>query len=161
MDSDSSVVAMARLNQRATIAAIGEARRWVRAFPAEHGMRAGERERLALAVSEAVTNAVRHAYPAEQVGDVSLAAATDGEWLTVRIDDYGCGTESTSLGAGLPLMTDLSDRIEFTPGRNGIGTTVLMEFPMSGTHGGSRRGGRTGCFTRSDVEQDVQSRSAL
>lgn len=131
METDSRAVAMARLDQSATVAAIGEARRWVEAFASEHGMGPRQQGDLALAVSEAVTNAVRHAYPDDVAGDIRLAAATDGEWLTVRIEDRGTGAEeSTSLGLGLPLMTSLCDRIEFTPGNHGVGTIVLMEFPM-------------------------------
>lgn len=130
MSINSRAVAVARLDLQATVAAIGEARRWVQAFAAEHGMPAAERDDLAVAFSEAVTNVVRHAYPADVDGEIKLAAATDGAWLTVRVDDRGTGTESTSFGLGVPLMTALADRIEVTPGFDGVGTTVLMEFPM-------------------------------
>ena len=130
MDLDDGAVASAQLTLQATVPSIGEVRRWVTAFAAQHGMAAPTRTDLAAAVSEAVTNSVRHAYPPDRTGEVVLDAATDGAWLTVRVSDRGCGTESTSLGLGLPLMHELAERIEYGPGPDGVGTIVLMEFPM-------------------------------
>lgn len=127
-------VATAQTVQRADVEAIARARCWATAFAAEHGMNEARREDMSLAVSEAVTNAVRHAYPKGRAGEFLLEAATDGECLTVRVSDEGCGSESPSfgsglgLGLGLPIMAELSERLEFGPGRDGVGTVVLMEF---------------------------------
>ena len=124
----------ARLTLQATVPSIGEVRRWVTAFAAEHGMAEPTRADLAAAVSEAVTNAVRHAYPPDRMGEVVLDAVADGEWLTVRVSDRGLG---------LPLMHELADRVEDGPGPDGVGTIVVMGFPMS--RGAAPRQGR---FTR-------------
>ena len=105
------------------------------------------------ATSEAVTNAVRHAYPVGVAGDIRLAAATDGEWLTVRIEDRGSGAErSTTRGLGLPLMTALCDRMEFTPGNHGVGTIVLMEFPMVTPAARADRGSLPSIIAREAVQ---------
>jgi serine/threonine-protein kinase RsbW len=130
MRSDEGLVATARMTERATPGVDFVARRWVTAFAAEHGMGRRGRDSVAVAVSEAVTNAVRHAYPPDAVGDVELAAATDGEWLTVRVRDRGRGTESTSLGLGMPLMERLADRVEVGASEAGAGTVVVLEFPV-------------------------------
>jgi serine/threonine-protein kinase RsbW len=130
MQTNEPAVAHAHLKVHAEPAAVGAARRWITAFAGEYAMPASQQEDLAVAVSEAVTNVVRHAYPSDAAGDVVLAAATDGEWLSVQIKDRGCGNPSTSLGLGLPLMTELSDRVEVSAGRAGVGTVVLMEFPI-------------------------------
>ena len=139
MDPHDHAVATAQLSLQATVPSIGEVRRLVTAFAAEHGMAGPRRADLAAAVSEAVTNAVRHAYPPDRTGEVVLHAAIDGDWLTVRVTDRGCGTESTSLGLGLPLMGELAERVEYGPGPDGVGTIVLMEFPM-GQDAAPRRG---------------------
>ena len=86
--------------------------------------------RLSVALSEAVTNAVRHAYPEGANGPVVVDAASDGAHLSVRVSDRGWGGAGTSLGLGLPLMAELSDRMEHGPGRNGVGTAVLLEFTI-------------------------------
>lgn len=130
MEKDERAVATAHFQGPATVEAIATARRWVAAFASEHGMTGARKAEMATAVSEAVTNAVRHAYPASELGDVVVDAATDGEWLTVRIADDGCGQPGESLGLGVSLMTELSDRIELGPGPRGVGTVVLMEFEV-------------------------------
>ncbi len=130
MQPEERAVAMAHFIQPAIVEAIAQARRWIAAFAGEHGMSAERRANVATALSEAVTNVVRHAYD-ERGGEVVLAAATDGEWLSVRIADAGCGTESTSLGLGLPLMRELADRVEIGPALRGPGTVVLLEFPVN------------------------------
>ena len=73
--------------------------------------RAYDREAVALAVSEAVTNAVVHAY-AHNDGDITLLVAVDGEDLVVRVQDYGSGfTADGQNGVGLGLMHALADRV--------------------------------------------------
>jgi anti-sigma regulatory factor (Ser/Thr protein kinase) len=127
MESEESGVAIARFTGGASMASVGAARRWVIQFAREHGMHATAD--VALAVSEAVRTAVRHAYPPGARGDLMLDAATDGEWLTVRVADRG-GAPAASLGLGAPLVARLAHRIEIAPGDGGVGTVVLMEFPM-------------------------------
>jgi serine/threonine-protein kinase RsbW len=134
MQTNDRAVATAHFLQPAVDAAVAQTRRWIVAFAGEHGMSAERRGGLAVAVSEAVTNVVRHAYDDED-GEIVLDAATDGEWLSVRVADTGCGTESTSLGLGLPLMRELADRVEIGPALHGPGTVVLMEFPMDAPAG--------------------------
>ena len=90
------------------------ARREVEAYAREHG--AVDPDGIALAVSEAVTNAVIHAYvDAPQPGDVEVFAKRHlGDGLEVRVCDDGRGmmprSDSPGLGVGLPLVAKLAQR---------------------------------------------------
>ena len=76
-----------------------------------------------LAVSEAVTNAVVHAYVgAEQPGEVRVdaprRATTD---VLVTVSDDGCGMvprlDSPGLGVGLPFIAHTTDTLDIEPQR--------------------------------------------
>lgn len=84
-----------------------------------------------LAVSEAVTNVVRHAYSGQEPGSV-LATAHVGEGvLRIVIADAGRGmaprSDSPGIGLGLPLMAHLAERIDVV--RTDPGTEIHMTFP--------------------------------
>ena len=88
--------------------------------------RAYDREAVALAVSEALTNAVVHAY-AHDDGDIALLVVVDGEYLVVRVQDHGRGFPADGQnGFGLGLMRALADRVRIDS-RLG-GTLVELTF---------------------------------
>ena len=68
-----------------------------------------------LAVTEACTNAVVHAYP-EGDGPLEVAVFVRGERLVVLVRDEGRGivprTDSPGLGLGLPLIATLAEALE-------------------------------------------------
>lgn len=68
-----------------------------------------------LAVTEACTNAVVHAYP-DGDGPLQVAVYVRGERLTLVVRDEGRGivprTDSPGLGLGLPLIATLADALE-------------------------------------------------
>jgi len=86
---------------------------------------------IALAVTEAVTNVVRHAYSAPG-GTVMLRAEASADELVIVVADEGIGSRghvarrNPGLGMGLALIRELSTsvRIEPTPS----GTTITMRF---------------------------------
>src|SRR3954454_19304328 len=89
-------------------------------------------EAVRLAVGEACTNVVLHAYrDRPQPGEVHLRAVTHGGELVVEIRDDGCGpaprADSPGLGLGLPLMARLSRDMEVVS-RDPAGTLVRMTF---------------------------------
>ena len=92
---------------------------------------------LALAVGEACANVVVHAYPPGDVGPLIVEAEIDGQHIVVTISDQGSGMtprpDSPGLGLGLPLIANLSDRLEIADGPEGIGTEVTMAFRLKRT----------------------------
>ena len=87
-----------------------------------------------LAVSEAVTNVILHAYPdREEPGPVELTAALDGAELLVTVRDEGTGMspriDSPGLGLGLPLVGRIASRVDISASVGG-GTLVSMCFSL-------------------------------
>jgi anti-sigma regulatory factor (Ser/Thr protein kinase) len=99
-------------------------------FAAEHGADTDLCGDIALCVSEAVTNAIKHsqAHADEQV---RLTAAVAEDWLEVRVTDRGAGfglRESDGLGLGLPTIARLAAQL--TISQEGLGTELRMCFPL-------------------------------
>jgi serine/threonine-protein kinase RsbW len=91
--------------------------------------------RLELAVSEAATNVVLHAYRAPGAGGpIHVSAQFDGCFLDVCVRDRGVGmsprVDSPGLGLGLSLMAHEADRCEIRSGPDG-GTEVFMRFELA------------------------------
>jgi len=94
------------------------------------GMSAEALDRVRLAVSEAVTNAVLHAYPGGG-GDVEMRVDAAGGRLRIEVRDAGCGRAgadpaTASGGFGFALMRALVEHLEVddTP----PGTRVVLQF---------------------------------
>ena len=89
---------------------------------------------LALAVGEACANVVVHAYPPGDVGPLIVHATIAGSEITVVVIDQGQGMtprpDSPGLGLGLPLIANLSDRLEIQDGPEGVGTQLEMVFSL-------------------------------
>lgn len=86
---------------------------------------------VALAVSEAVTNAVKYAKVADGEGVVQLSAEASGDWLEVRVRDRGKGFgkgSSDGLGLGLAIIARLCADLKII--QEGDGTEVRMRFPL-------------------------------
>jgi serine/threonine-protein kinase RsbW len=91
---------------------------------------------IRLAVTEACTNVVIHAYPDGQEGPLEVAAMLREDSLEVVIRDEGPGigprADSPGLGLGLPLIASLTESVQL--GRDeGERTEVRMTFPLSVT----------------------------
>lgn len=87
---------------------------------------------VAIAVSEAATNAILHAYPAASGNEVRVTAWRDDRRLVVQVADDGCGftpgdpSPRSGLRLGLPLMSTLADGMRCRSDANG--TCVTMCF---------------------------------
>ncbi len=88
---------------------------------------------MKMAVTEACTNVVVHAYD-EEAGQLEVEMLAGEEDLTIVVRDHGAGiqpkparTEPPALGLGLPLIAALSDAFELR-GTAGRGTEVRMTF---------------------------------
>ncbi len=86
---------------------------------------------IALAVSEALTNAVLHAYRDMEVGDLRVVACDKPDRLVVVVRDYGGGmlprADSPGLGLGLPLISSMTDALQIEAA-DGAGTLLRMHF---------------------------------
>ncbi len=71
---------------------------------------------IRLAVTEACTNVVVHAYPNGQEGPMEVLATLLGDELTVVVRDEGEGIgprpDSPGLGLGLPLIASLAENVQ-------------------------------------------------
>ncbi|MGI9184129.1 MAG: ATP-binding protein [Solirubrobacteraceae bacterium] len=112
---------------------VARARHVLSEFAATAGADGNQVDAVRLAVSEAVTNAVLHAYRGE-AGNVHVTAAVVAEdELWILIGDDGCGLESRpdrpGLGLGLALISQLSDELAVVPRASG-GIEVRMRFAL-------------------------------
>jgi anti-sigma regulatory factor (Ser/Thr protein kinase) len=89
-------------------------------------------EDIALVLTEAATNVVRHAYPDDRPGPIYAAAALTGRGLAISVIDFGRGMGSPSCnpgsGFGLMLMKELSDDIRIRANDPDPGTSVHALF---------------------------------
>jgi anti-sigma regulatory factor (Ser/Thr protein kinase) len=111
---------------------------------------------MKMAVTEACTNVVVHAYEDDE-GTLEVEMIAREEGLTIVVRDHGSGiqprparSEPPALGLGLPLIAALSDAFELR-GSAGHGTEVRMTFsyarerdpvdenPVTGTVGSDGR----------------------
>lgn len=92
---------------------------------------------IKLAVTEACTNCVVHAYP-DAEGPMAVSAAVRGRKLTVVVADEGRGivprADSPGLGLGLPLIATLAASLELGAAQQGTGgSEVRMTFDLDGS----------------------------
>jgi serine/threonine-protein kinase RsbW len=94
----------------------------------------GVGRKIALAVSEACSNAVVHAYRDRPTGSVAVRVRRHDETLRVEVSDEGSGmrprTDSPGVGLGTPMMAILSDHLEIGAGPDGVGTVVRLDFAL-------------------------------
>ena len=130
-----------RFPSRADCAA--EVRQAVRHWMPTLGFDREATEDFQTAVTEAVTNAVRHGSPAGDADEFSITGhrTLDGS-LRVEVTDHGTGISPAQLppampapealsGRGLPLMQHLADAIEFRPTAVGHSVVLLKRRPLS------------------------------
>lgn len=103
---------------------LGAVRNAVAAFAAQAEFTLSELEEIKLAVSEAVTNAIVHAYP-NGGGEVRVRAVLEDGELQVEVEDEGVGiadveqarqpsfsTRPDRLGMGFAFMEAFMDRVD-------------------------------------------------
>jgi anti-sigma regulatory factor (Ser/Thr protein kinase) len=115
---------------------VGEARAAVAAFAAAVGAAHEAILAMRLAVSEAVTNAVLHAYLDDAMpGGVHVRAGRDGDGIWVEVADDGRGmlprADSPGSGLGLPLIAQMTAAFAIDRADGG-GTKLRMHFEAPG-----------------------------
>ena len=104
---------------------------------AEHGLGGLALEHFELAVSEALTNVVLHAYP-DSSGPMCLEVDGDDHELRVTIADEGCGIlaqpEHRGLGLGIGILASSADFCEIRS-RRGSGVEVTLGYALQAPNG--------------------------
>ena len=99
---------------------------------AARGADADLRGAIALAVTEAVSNVVRHAYPRGTTGIVEVEVMTGPDQLSIVVRDMGEARTDDELtpgfGAGLRLIDAVTDSLEIA--EDAPGTEVRMRFAL-------------------------------
>jgi serine/threonine-protein kinase RsbW/stage II sporulation protein AB (anti-sigma F factor) len=121
----------------ATPGAVASIRHAIVAVAEDAGATAQALGAVRLAVSEAATNAVRHAYDDGRTqGEIRVMAnvdGDDGQTLVVAVSDDGPGLhprpDSPGMGLGLPLIAQSALSVDIT--NNDPGLTVCMRFALS------------------------------
>lgn len=111
---------------------VAVARQMVRGIVDVLGWGDASRTDISIAVTEACTNAVLHAYPEDVDGDMEVVARVEAGRLHVCVRDRGHGFTPTvdspaaGLGLGLPLILAIADEVTFASD-DGV-TEVRMRF---------------------------------
>ena len=116
------------------------ARAAVGGFAASAGVQGDQLDRVRLAVSEAVSNAIRHAYPAGEGTVHVMAAVAAGElWVLVVDDGPGLQAESPNpgLGLGLQIMERMTDGFTLAERACG-GLEARLQFVLAPPRASSR-----------------------
>jgi anti-sigma regulatory factor (Ser/Thr protein kinase) len=122
----------------AVASSVSAARHALVAFAKSVGADEEQLDRVRLAASEALTNAVQHAY--RGCGDSREAPIHVAAWLTrgelwILIADEGrgvcCRGDSRGLGLGLALIAELSESFQIVR-RSGGGTEVRIQLRLAG-----------------------------
>jgi anti-sigma regulatory factor (Ser/Thr protein kinase) len=97
------------------------------------GMSPEARDDVRIAVTEAATNVVVHAYP-ERAGFMRVEIWPDSEAMVIHVTDHGCGIVpqvkhgTPGLGTGIQLIAALADEMSISANDDGSGTQVGMTF---------------------------------
>jgi anti-sigma regulatory factor (Ser/Thr protein kinase) len=110
---------------------VRELRHAVTAFAENGGFSGAGLDDVRACVSEAVTNAVVHAFAGRATGMVTVTGELNGDELLLRVSDDGAGfrprTDSPGLGLGIPTIAALADSMSVVVSDTG-GTELCMAF---------------------------------
>ena len=124
-----------RLSLPATARNVAVVRRALEAIADELALPRPLVEDMRLAVTEACTNVVRHAYSGAEAYDASalrVELLPDSRGMQVIVEDQGRGIgpgpDSDGPGLGLPLIAALTSSCEVSHGRGHRGSRIAMSF---------------------------------
>jgi len=112
------------------------------------GFEAIEAEQIALAVDEAATNVIQHAYGGEPGHEIEVHFDPEGESLDIVIFHEGEALESVPVpgfdldklvaekrkgGLGLTIMREMMDKVEHGRARTGKNMCVMVRYKQKGS----------------------------
>lgn len=113
--------------------AVPRARASVTAFAREAGASPDVVDDIRLAVSEAATNVVLHAYLGSAPGPLGVRASLEGRRLEVEVCDEGGGLrarpDSPGLGIGLSLISAVTESVQISQSERKL-NRVIMTFDL-------------------------------
>ncbi|HEX6115538.1 MAG TPA: ATP-binding protein [Solirubrobacterales bacterium] len=90
---------------------------------------------VSIAVSEAASNVVFHAYRDRERLPFTVRADVDGDRLIIAVSDRGSGMkpnpDSPGLGLGLSIIGSVADSVEFDSTDGGLTVTIRFELGRS------------------------------
>ncbi len=112
------------------------ARRWLRNVTSKAGMSDKDSSDLLVAVGEAITNCIKHAYRNRPGGKILVSHSINDESLTIHIRDWGIAFRTESYAApdlskaseggyGVFLMHEMADGVEIRTDRE-PGTEISL-----------------------------------
>ena len=100
---------------------------------------------IVLAVNEAATNCVEHAYRGSDEDGMVVEATAEHERIVVCVSDRGewrpPSTGPTTRGRGLPIIRAVGDGVQVLS--SALGTTVRIDFDVTAAGGRQELGSRT------------------
>lgn len=128
---------------------VAAARNVLTDFASEAGASEHQLHAIRLAASEAITNAIVHAYDCPERGEVHVSASyVEGElWLLIADGGHGMRPRANSpgLGLGLALIAQLADDFQILSRGSG-GTELRMRFNLPvGPPAPARTSGSSAC----------------
>jgi anti-sigma regulatory factor (Ser/Thr protein kinase) len=131
-----------RESYAAVPATLGRARRAVTALARAAGATPDQVDEIRLATSEALTNAIVHAYR-DGPGDIHFTASVAGDELWILVADDGGGLQQGGgkggLGLGLALIAQACDELTIVKRSTG-GTELRMRFRLGALDDDQPRG---------------------
>ena len=121
---------------------VAPARQALTDFARQAGGTDEQMDAVRLAASEAVTNAVLHAYETGDAGEVYVSASYIDDELWLLIGDSGHGMRardnSPGLGLGLALIAQMTDEFQILSRGSG-GTELRMRFSLTSDRDSTQR----------------------
>lgn len=129
------------LQFRSTPKLLCDVRAVIRSYLTNHGVETDKVQEVVLAVDEACTNSIRHAYSGQDDKLVELSLGSGDGWIELELRDSGvpapydrikrktdeaiAAAALTPGGLGMHLIYSVFDDVTFTPGET-QGNTILM-----------------------------------
>lgn len=121
---------------------LSEIRATIRNTLLQFGLDAYKIDPLVLAVNEACTNIIQHAYGPDCTGDILVEIFHSQEELVFRLTDFAPAVDISNMfprqfdelkpgGLGIYLMRQLMDQLEFQTSKNSEGNILTMKKQIS------------------------------